>query len=810
MGFRINTNVAALNAQNSLAMNSRSLNGSLARLSSGLRINTAADDASGLAIADSLRAQSSSLGQAVSNGNDAIGLLQTADGALSEYGNILNTIKTKAIQAASDGQNTNSRLAIQNDINALMKELNNIAKTTSFNGQKLLSGTFTNKEFQMGANANQSTKVNIASTETSQIGQTTRGTLTIDKLGANQLTIKSVTTGKTITLDPIDLQFNNKASNGMAAVADQINKYTGETGVSANAVVTAGTGAITAGTTSANFTINGVSIGTIQVSANDSSGTLQNAINAKTTSTGVSATRTSNGQLTLTSTDGRALQVKNLAGVAANSDASMSTMGHLNVNQAGSSDFAITGAKFIPTAAGADLTLTGTTAMIQDSFLKDASTIAKGSILVNGTTLGSNISATKGMAFVYSSSTADMTLGKNSILGSASIISKGTTLSTKVVVSSTATTALTLSSSMLVAAGSILTTGTIFDAGTTLNQDFVVAGNTYKAGTVLASDLTLTSTRTLTKDMTMFVDLNGTANAVLGDGTTLAAGTILGNNVTTTASTTLKAKQVIKAGSVLASGSSMAGGTVLGQSITITAANVTLSADMTLKAGSSLGSSSVLKKDSTVGGIATINANTVLTKDMNLKAGSVLVSGTILKKGTILTQDLTAAQVNGGSGLGLKAGAVLNVDLTTTADIKLTNDLNLLNGSTLKVGSKIAANALNRDSVTIGNKQFTNLSGVDVTTLKGAMQAIDTLSAAITNLDTIRSSLGSAQNQVTSTINNISVTQVNVKAAESNIRDVNFAAESAKFSKFKILAQSGSYAMSQANAVQKNVLRLLQ
>ena len=96
MGFRINTNVAALTAHNAAVNNNNNLNSSLQKLSSGLRINTAADDASGLAIADSLRSQASSLGQAVSNGNDAVGLLQTADGALSEYGNILDTIKTKA------------------------------------------------------------------------------------------------------------------------------------------------------------------------------------------------------------------------------------------------------------------------------------------------------------------------------------------------------------------------------------------------------------------------------------------------------------------------------------------------------------------------------------------------------------------------------------------------------------------------------------------------------------------------------------------------------------------------------------------
>jgi flagellin len=130
--------------------------------------------------------------------------------------------------------------------------------------------------------------------------------------------------------------------------------------------------------------------------------------------------------------------------------------------------------------------------------------------------------------------------------------------------------------------------------------------------------------------------------------------------------------------------------------------------------------------------------------------------------------------------------------------------------ATLAAGSILMANTENAGTVGLSNSQFTNLSDIDVTTLKGAMKAIDTVNAAITNLDTIRSDLGSVQNQVVATINNISVTQVNVKAAESNIRDVDFAAESANFSKYNILAQSGSYAMSQANAVQQNVLRLLQ
>ncbi|EIG7522695.1 flagellin, partial [Campylobacter jejuni] len=118
-----------------------------------------------------------------------------------------------------------------------------------------------------------------------------------------------------------------------------------------------------------------------------------------------------------------------------------------------------------------------------------------------------------------------------------------------------------------------------------------------------------------------------------------------------------------------------------------------------------------------------------------------------------------------------------------------------------------------------GNSQFAALktstvsaheATAGVTTLKGAMAVMDIAETAITNLDQIRADIGSVQNQLQVTINNITVTQVNVKAAESTIRDVDFASESANFSKYNILAQSGSYAMSQANAVQQNVLKLLQ
>ena len=172
MSFRINTNINALNTHANAVSNNRNLSLSLGKLSSGLRIQTAADDASGLSIADSLRSQASVLGQAIANGNDAIGIIQVADKAMDEQLKILDTIKMKATQSAQDGQTTDSRQALQADIVRLMEELDNIGNTTSFNGQQLLNGTFSNKEFQIGAYSNQTVKASIGATTSDKIGLT--------------------------------------------------------------------------------------------------------------------------------------------------------------------------------------------------------------------------------------------------------------------------------------------------------------------------------------------------------------------------------------------------------------------------------------------------------------------------------------------------------------------------------------------------------------------------------------------------------------------------------------------------------------
>ncbi|ELD3708688.1 flagellin A [Campylobacter coli] len=574
MGFRINTNIGALNAHANSVVNARELDKSLSRLSSGLRINSAADDASGMAIADSLRSQAATLGQAINNGNDAIGILQTADKAMDEQLKILDTIKTKATQAAQDGQSLKTRTMLQADINRLMEELDNIANTTSFNGKQLLSGNFINQEFQIGASSNQTIKATIGATQSSKIGLTrfeTGGR--ISSSGEVQFTLKNYN-----GIDDFQFQkvvISTSVGTGLGALAEEINKSADKTGVRATFTVeTRGMAAVRAGTTSNDFAINGVTIGQVAYEDGDGNGALVSAINSVKDTTGVEASIDANGQLLLTSREGRGIKIDGNIGGGAFINADMKeNYGRLSLVKNDGKDILISGSNLSSTGFGAT------------QFISQASV---------------SLRESKGR----------------------------------------------------------------FDANIADAMGF------------------------------------GSVNK----------GVMLGGYSTVTA-------YMSSAGSGFSAGSGYSVGSGKGYSTVLTTTNP-----------------------------ITISAASQLSKVYNVSAGSGFSSG------STLSQFAT---------------------MKTTA---------------------------------FGVKDET----AGVTTLKGAMAVMDIAETATTNLDQIRADIGSVQNQLQVTINNITVTQVNVKAAESTIRDVDFAAESANFSKYNILAQSGSYAMSQANAVQQNVLKLLQ
>ena len=307
MAFIANTNVNALTSLTNTKYTQRQLSNSLEKLSSGLRINKAADDASGLTIADSLRAQAKGLGQASKNANDSIGVIKIADKSISEQEKALETIKAKAIQAAQDTQNRASRRAIQADISRLIEHVDNIANQTSYNGIKLLSGSFINKQFQVGAYSHETINASIGSTNSNKIGSIRKETSAeITDAGSVRLSFRNPSGGSDITLESV--QIGTDSGTGLGALVEVINKNSDMLGVRAKATVRiTGDDAITAGNLDG-LSINGVSIGAIEnIQANDSSGTLTNAINKYSSETGVQATVDEQGRLQLTSNDGRGI-----------------------------------------------------------------------------------------------------------------------------------------------------------------------------------------------------------------------------------------------------------------------------------------------------------------------------------------------------------------------------------------------------------------------------------------------------------------------------------------------------------------------
>lgn len=347
MAFQVNTNINALNAHAQSTFTQTSLSSSLQKLSSGLRINSAKDDASGMAIADNLRSQANTLGQAIRNTNDGMAIIQIADKAMDEQVKILDTIKTKATQAAQDGQTETTRKAIQADINRLVESLDNIAATTSYNGLSLLAGGFTNKEFQVGAYSNQTIRASIGATSSDKIGHVRTETYSDGKTGGGfgVASLSFTTMGIDRKLESVVI--SNSAGTGLGVLAEAINRYSDELGgVRAEADVRlVGSGLSAASNNYTNVTINGVNIGAISgVSAHDADGRLIKAINAFKDTTGVEASITRDGQLQLTSVDGRGINVSGLSGTAAAAAGitAGSYAGRLNLTQLGSNDINVT------------------------------------------------------------------------------------------------------------------------------------------------------------------------------------------------------------------------------------------------------------------------------------------------------------------------------------------------------------------------------------------------------------------------------------------------------------------------------------
>jgi flagellin len=231
MSSVINTNVASLNAQRNLSTSQSSLNTSIQRLSSGMRINSAKDDAAGLAISDRMNSQIKGMNQATRNANDGVSMAQTAEGALSSSGDMLQRIRELAVQSSNSSNSASDRKALQTEVTQLTSELNRIAGTTEFNGTKLLDGTMGTANFQVGANANQLISMTGANFTTSTYGDNRISNdppkPTADgQYAGGTLDVNGFQGTKPVTIN---------ANDSSKVVAANINAVSGDTGVTATA-----------------------------------------------------------------------------------------------------------------------------------------------------------------------------------------------------------------------------------------------------------------------------------------------------------------------------------------------------------------------------------------------------------------------------------------------------------------------------------------------------------------------------------------------------------------------------------------------
>ncbi|WP_275662586.1 flagellin N-terminal helical domain-containing protein [Laribacter hongkongensis] len=308
----INTNVSSLTAQRNLSGTTNAMSTTLQRLSSGLRINSAKDDAAGLAIADRMTSQIRGLDQARRNANDGVSLAQTAEGALGEIGNNVQRIRELAVQSANATNKASDRQTIQNEAKALLDEIDRVAGATEFNGIKLLNGGFTAQNFQVGANAGQTITVNgILDARTTQLGQRFSSSTTSTAAGTGVTAAHDITINGTSVQQSRAGSANGQSASSAWAVANAINN-SGIDGVTAtaNATTVTGAGAVTDAAING-LTINNVAVGavTAQGSVAATGNALVVEINKISAATGVSASLDANSKIVLTAADGRDIVV---------------------------------------------------------------------------------------------------------------------------------------------------------------------------------------------------------------------------------------------------------------------------------------------------------------------------------------------------------------------------------------------------------------------------------------------------------------------------------------------------------------------
>jgi flagellin len=686
----INTNIASLNAQRNLESSQNAQSQALQRLSSGLRINGAKDDAAGLAISNRIDAQVRGLNVANRNAGDGVSLAQTAEGALNSITTSLQRMRELALQSANGSNSSLERASIQEEVEQLKTEIATISEKTNFNGQNLLDGSFQDTGFQTGANVGERIEVSIGRTAEDTLGaaatagissnNTSTGLVAEQTIVAGDLTIN----GASVAAPVGSADDSSSALQGSSAIskAAAINAISDQTGVVATADINTVEGTELLGNFSADddlaIDVNGTTINAsvnASVSLETNINGIADALNSKQEATGVTATvvETDGGgfRIDLSAQDGRNITI---------SDATVTTQSLGLATAAAATDTTYLGNVTLSSVDGSDIEI-GTSTGDVDSFGFQAGAYSGKSAGVVGTAVdGGGIK------------TGD-------------IVINGVAIGSSKASSDTASTADAADSALAISAA--------------INEKSAETGVKASANT------------------TVYIDVAADADAfsVTVNNTVITGG---GNN---------DAAQDFAA--------------------FVEAVN------------NKLGATGVRAE--------AVDVNTVaLVADdgRNIDFGAVgEAAGLTLHEGG----GAVAVATNYGS-VSLEAGGEFTVGSTTGGN----------EGAGLSVGTYG------------GSESGTLLKDIDVSTLAGAEAAIVGIDNAINQVASEQAKLGAIQNRFESTISNNAVNSENLAAANSRIRDADFAAETAALSKSQVLQQAGISVLSQANARPQQVLSLLQ
>ena len=861
MPLVINTNVAAINSQRQLMNSGGALDKSMERLSSGQRINSAKDDAAGLAISNRMTSQIRGIDQAIRNANDGISLIQTAEGALQETTNILQRMRELAIQAGNGIYSDNDRATLDAEVQQLISELNRIAESTSFNGQKLLDGTLGKVNLQVGSEAYQTIEMKIPSMNAKTLGMgSTSGdvagthfsqalTGTSFKDGDILINGKSIGAfnGATDTFEELLANINERIEGVTATAFNEVTTTTVGTGVSTVASPIVFTLTNPDGTTSA-FTINDTT-------------NMDELISAINTQSGgvLQATKNESGLVTLANANGATITVSGAGAAAGLGTIASPSYGQIALTANNGQELVITqgpnatqstvltggtwpGANAVAgtiTINGIDVTLT-------------AAAIATSVTEINAQTINTGVVATDvgGVLVLTDTKGRDINIGgATASLSSVGLTAGSTsapTLLEKLGFQETRTGStvfgqhITNSDSVRsFAFGDLIINGvTISGEDTETLQGKVDNINAVSSETGVIASLKAENTSNY-NPLKLSTEITGTAPGAAnapGDeisingiqvaltGTTITQHVI---DINAASSTTGVAAYLDTAGNLhlfsegqinIAAGTTNGAAALTALGLTAAAAAGTPPGSYSPSVTATTGS---LRLNNTQISFTNTDDLTTVIAEINAQQANTGVYASLNDLGQLILNSNSAFTIDVGDVEGGKTLATLGLDTTLAGPLgaaRATNvlaaiELNSINDSAISIqttANGLLATGLRSQNQSSSGAGFgTAIGSINIRTEPNAQKAIGVIDKALETINDVRSQMGAINNRLEFTVNNLANVSEKTSASRSRITDADFAAETAALSRAQVLQQAATAMLAQANARPEQVLTLL-